>query len=239
MTLFMARKSVFIVLVIALVLLLLYAVSRIDDRCAIFSGDAWDAGSETVMLIDDDGRPEGMRRLMRVCDRVGAKCYFAVIADRRYNYAFYDSCRRAGYRIVSHSLHHQRYSDPYSSDYDEMKFSGDIDSAKLLLSAIGADSSMFVAPFDCGKTRDSRRIITDRYPLCVAGDFLPIDYYMAPRRCRIPRYWLAKSKGVDDFCRHVDKCRRYNRPIILGVHSYDDCEWDSLYMEKCLKYLMK
>ena len=221
------------------IILLIYAADRIDDRCGYSDGAVWQTRQATAVLIDDDGHPEGMKRLMAVCDALGLKCCFAIIADETENFEFYDSCRRAGYTLLSHSLHHAVYADPYREEFSELLLSEDLDSAQQTIKRLGGRTDVLVYPGNCGKDRRSRKCAQKRHRLCFGGNFLPTDYFFAPRTHRIPRYFLDETVGYESFQRHVQGCQLRDLPIVLGIHSYDERAWDSTYVAKCLKYLME
>jgi|GEM_PF-6235446 len=228
-----------LILAILAIVMITYAVIRIDDRCGYSDGTPWNADPTTAILIDDDGHPEGMRRLMTICDTLGIRCCFAIITDETENFEFYDSCRRAGHTLLSHSLHHATYADPYREEFSQRLLEEDLDSARKTIAHLGGRTDALVYPGNCGKDTRSRHSAQKYHRLCFAGTFLPFDYFFAPRTHRIPRYFLDGTSGFESFQRHVEGCQRRNFPIVLGIHSYDQRAWDSAYVAKCLTHLME
>jgi len=232
------NKKVLAILLLIISISTIYALYRLDRRCGYITDEKWKIKSDTVIIIDDDGDPKGMRRMIKLCNELNIKCLFAVIGDRKEYYDFYDSCRAEGFRIVSHSYSHSKKLDPYEDAYDTNVLRRDILTAKKSLSKITTDDSIFVAPRNCGKDYSSREILGEEHKICFVGSFLPTDYFIYPRTHCIPRYFLGKNTPMPDFIKHIKICRKYKKPIVLALHSYNDNEWDYDYMKDCIKFAL-
>jgi len=223
----------------ALATMAAYAAYRVDRRCGYIGDELWPTDPATAIVIDDDGHPDGMRRMMALAKALGIRCCFAIIADEKANFQFYDSCRQEGYALLSHSLHHAEYANPYSPKFDGRLMDQDLAEAKRDLSAIGAATDALVYPGNCGKDYTSRRIARKHHRLCFSGNFLKTDYLLWPRAHRIPRFFIDGTDGFDKFKHHADLCRRRGLPIVVGTHSSGSDDWNEPQVRRCLTYLIE
>lgn len=231
-------KKLRIIFFVLAVILLAYVGYRIEKRCGYIAGERWDAPSDTFLWIDDDGHPDGMRRAMAICDKYNIRCIFAIVGrDIAVNKAFYDSCQRAGYTLVSHSYAHSKSLNPDNESYSVDSLTIDMARANRAFASLAVDNSIYVYPGNCGKDFASRAVVASQYKYCFGGKFLPTDYLIYPRRQYIPRYSFNKHIPIADFKAHVDRCRKNGIPIVIGSHSYDDNEWDDGYVSECIEYL--
>lgn len=233
-------KKLCIIILALVALLVVLACYRVGNRCGYIIGERWDVPSDTFIWIDDDGHPDGMCRVMSLCNKYNIRCTFAIVGKEiAANKAFYDSCRMAGHKLVSHSYAHSKSLNPDNELYSPDSLLIDMAMSKKAFASLSTDNEIYVYPGNCGKDFTSRSIAASQYKYCFGGRFLPIDYLIYPRRHYIPRYSLNKHTPIADFKAHVDRCRKMGIPIVISTHSYNDDEWEDDYISECLSYLLK
>jgi len=220
------RKIIFIIIAIigVIAIAIWWRAPLIGDEWSkqtIYVGllDVWHGASEDeeahAMWIDDDST-EGVMKVKSICDSVGIRPVFAVIADRMTPIVADSlaSWQKKGAGIVLHGLRHERWKD-----WDQTQIEDDIQQSYKRLHEQGFDTSrilkIVIPPHGCN-TRTIRKVIKQHGCQMISGACL-----INPDRqvFQFGRIGITPDTDVEAMRQLLQKA--YNRKafVIFGTHS--------------------
>lgn len=168
-----------------------------------------------ALWIDDDST-EGVLEVKHICDSIGIKPAFAVIADKMLPWVADSlvSWQEQGARIVLHGYRHERWKD-----WSAAQIHSDITKSLVRLAEQGFDTThilkIIIPPHGCN-TSTIRNVIRSRgYQMISGASLVNPDRHVF----QLGRISITPNTNVAEIRILLEKAYKHNAFVIFGTHS--------------------